>query len=237
MPDGANRGVVDTREAMELARTARMDLIEVAPNADPPVCRIIDYGKFTYEREKKERAARKSQKQIEIKGIQLRPKTTDHHLEFKIRAARRFLEQGNKVKVTLKFRGRENTHLHVARNMIQKIVDRVLDLSFVEVSPNVEGKGMLAILAPTPATIAAAALRTTQSRLEREREQDIAAGYDESEDVVDEEIGETTETSESEELHEEEPVKPVFVEKSVVRKAASRDKVAKQRANEQFGLP
>ena len=176
MADGSNRGVIDTREALQLARDSRMDLIEVAPMANPPVCRVMDYGKFTYEREKKERAAKKAQKQFDVKGVQLRPKTTDHHLQFKIRSARRFLEQGNKVKINLKFRGRENTHLDVARRMVEKVINGISDLGFVELSPNVEGRGMLAVVAPTQATLLAATNKSVLDRVEQERQADLDAG-------------------------------------------------------------
>jgi translation initiation factor IF-3 len=235
MADGTNRGVVDTRDALDMARNAHLDLIEVAPNADPPVCRIIDYGRFLYEKEKKERAAKKSQKSIDIKGVQLRPKTTDHHLAFKIRAARRFLEQGNKVKVSLRFRGRESAHLHVARMMLNKVVDGVSDLAVVEVNPNVEGKAMLLILAPTQATLANAHLKSTQQRIAAEREADRAAGYNEEEEEIDELADDDEDDFEAE---PDQPDKPMTKEQvAAARKAQNREKLAQKRANEQYGLP
>ena len=230
MPDGDNKGVIDTREAIDLARNLRLDLIEVAPNAAPPVCRIMDYGKFTYEREKKERAAKKSQKSIEIKGIQLRPKTTEHHLHFKIRAARRFLMQGNKVKANLKFRGRENTHLEVARRMLNKIVDGCQDLAYIEVAPNVEGKGMLLILAPNKDTIEKAHLAATFAHVEAEREEDKAEGYDED-------IEEVEDDTEAEDDENETPKVDVYAQKLEEKKLANREKRAKKLADEQSGLP
>ena len=231
--DGANKGVVDTRDAMDMARAAHLDLIEVAPNADPPVCRIIDYGRFIYEKEKKDRAAKKSQRVIDIKGVQLRPKTTDHHLAFKIRAARRFLEQGNKVKVTLRFRGRESAHLHIARMMLDKVVHGVADLAVVEVNPNVEGRAMLLILAPTPTTLANVGLRSTQQRVEAEREADLAAGYDEAE----EEVELDDDDAEDDEIKSETPVKLTKEQEATARKQQNREKLAQKRANEQFGMP
>ena len=230
MPDGDNKGVIDTREAIDLARNLRLDLIEVAPNAAPPVCRIMDYGKFTYEREKKERAAKKSQKSIEIKGIQLRPKTTEHHLHFKIRAARRFLMQGNKVKANLKFRGRENTHLEVARRMLNKIVDGCQDLAYIEVAPNVEGKGMLLILAPNKDTIEKAHLAATFAHVEAEREEDKAEGYDED-------IEEVEDDTEAEDDENDTPKVDVYAQKLEEKKLANREKRAKKLADEQSGLP
>ncbi len=238
MADGTNRGVVDTRDALDMARGSHMDLIEVAPNADPPVCRIIDYGRFQYEREKKERAAKKAQKTFDIKGVQLRPKTTDHHLAFKIRAARRFLEQGNKVKVSLRFRGREAAHLHVARMMLQKVVTGVLDLATVEVNPNVEGRAMLLILAPSQTTLANAHLKSTQQRVDAEREADLAAGYDEEQEEVELDTDADDDDEIEIETKDEQPAKPQSKEQEVAaRRAANRDKLASKRANEQMGLP
>ena len=105
-PDGKNRGSVPVNEALAIAQEADLDLVEVSPNAKPPVCRVLDYGKFLYERSKKEKEARKSQKQVEIKEIRLRPKTTVHHRSFKVRDARRWLGSGKKVRVRIRFRGR-----------------------------------------------------------------------------------------------------------------------------------
>ena len=239
MADGSNKGVVDTREAMDMARTSRMDLIEVAPTANPPVCRIMDYGKFTYEREKKERAAKKAQKQIEIKGVQLRPKTTDHHLQFKIRSARRFLEEGNKVKINLKFRGRENTHLDVGRRMVQKVIQGILDLGVLEVAPNVEGKGMLAVVAPSAATIAAASNRDVQNRIEVERQKDIAEGLveEEEDDDVDDGDDETDDEAVAEAVAVVEPPKLTNEEVAAAKKLANRGKRAQKLADEQLGMP
>jgi translation initiation factor IF-3 len=235
MADGANKGVVDTRDALELARNLHMDLIEVAPNADPPVCRIIDYGRFLYEKEKKDRAAKKSQKTMDVKGVQLRPKTTEHHLAFKIRAARRFLEQGNKVKLNLRFRGRESAHLHVARMMLSKVVEAVADIAVVEQMPNVEGKTMVLILAPTAATLAQAHLKSTQQRIEAEREADRAAGYNEEEEEQD---LDDEDDSDGIEMTSEETAKRMTKEQeAAARKAANREKVAHKRAQEQFDLP
>ncbi len=233
MSDGDNKGVLDTRDALDLARNMHMDLIEVAPTANPPVCRIMDYGKFMYEKEKKDRAAKKTQRVIELKGVQLRPKTTEHHLTFKIRAARRFLLSGNKVKATLKFKGREMAHLHVARGMLNKIVEATKDLAFVETMPNIEGKTMLLILSPNPATLASAHLRSTQQAIETERAEDKAAGYDE-------EVEDADDGSDADDETPEAPVikyAPTPEERQRERKQVSRGKLADQRANEQLGLP
>jgi len=145
---GTNRGVLPTSEALRLARDAELDLVEVAPNANPPVVRVMDFGKFQYEQAKKEREARKSQKQIEVKEIQLRPKTNDHHAMYKVKNARRWLEAGNKVKVRIRFRGREITYPEVARKQLQDIVKEVSDIAIVEQYPKLDGRTMLMILAP-----------------------------------------------------------------------------------------
>lgn len=133
---------------MRIAREADLDLVEVAPNANPPVCRVMDYGKFLYERTKKDREARKSQVKVEIKEIRLRPKTTDHHRGFKVRDARRWLESGKKVKVRIRFRGREITYPEIALNDLKKIAEDLSDVGVVEQPPSMEGRSMLMVLAP-----------------------------------------------------------------------------------------
>lgn len=147
--DGNNVGVVSTDEAINLAHEASLDLVEVAPNADPPVCRIMDFGKFMYDRMKKEREARKQQVKIEVKEIRLRPKTTEHHRGFKVRDARRWLENGMKVKVRVHFRGREIQYPDIALNDLKEIAEELSDIAEVEQAPNMEGRSMLMILAPT----------------------------------------------------------------------------------------
>lgn len=141
-------GVVPIKRALELANERALDLVEVAPNAVPPVCKIMDFGKFQYERAKKEREARKQQKQIEVKEIRLRPKTDDHHRQFKVRDARRWLESGMKVKVRIRFRGREITYPEIARTMLDEVADELADIAVIEQRPNMEGRTMLMILAP-----------------------------------------------------------------------------------------
>jgi len=148
---GENIGVVSTEEAFRLAQEADLDLVEVAPNAEPPVCRVMDYGKFLYERTKKEREARKAQVKVEIKEIRLRPKTTDHHRGFKVRDARRWLESGKKVKVRIRFRGREITYPEIALNDLRDIAEELSDVAVVEQNPSLEGNAMLMVLAPAKA--------------------------------------------------------------------------------------
>lgn len=147
-PDGDNIGVVSVKEALRLAQEAELDLVEVAPNAEPPVCRVMDYGKFLYERTKKEREARKAQVKVEIKEIRLRPKTTEHHRHFKVRDARRWLESGKKVKVRIRFRGREITYPEIALSDLKSIAEDLSDVAIVEQPPSMEGRSMLMVLAP-----------------------------------------------------------------------------------------
>lgn len=145
---GENVGVVSTEEAVRIAQEAELDLVEVAPNAEPPVCRVMDYGKFLYERTKKEREARKAQVKVEIKEIRLRPKTTEHHRGFKVRDARRWLDNGMKVKVRIRFRGREITYPEIALDDLRAIAEDLSDVAIVEQNPSLEGNSMLMVLAP-----------------------------------------------------------------------------------------
>jgi len=148
--DGGNLGVVDIKEALRIAREAELDLVEVAPNSDPPVCRVMDFGKFLYERTKKEREARKAQTKIEVKEVRLRPKTNEHHRSFKIRDARRWIQEGMKVKVSIRFRGREITYPELALEDLKEIAEQLSDIAIIEQAPNMEGKMMFMMLAPIP---------------------------------------------------------------------------------------
>jgi len=145
--EGQQVGVLPLEEAIRRAEEAGLDLIEVAATADPPVCRIADLGKFKFESEKRARDAKKSQHVSEVKEVRLRPRTDDHDLQVRVRAARRFLEEGHKVKVEVRFRGREATHPEVARDQIQRIAAGVADIAIVERAPSLEGRSMFAILA------------------------------------------------------------------------------------------
>jgi translation initiation factor IF-3 len=146
--DGTHVGIISLSEALRIAHGHELDLVEVSPTADPPVARVMDYGKFLYKQAKRERESRKAQKQVEIKEIRLRPKTTDHHKSFKIRDARRWLEEGMKVKVRIRFRGREITYPEIAREQLAEIAEELSDVAMVEQRPNMEGRTMLMILAP-----------------------------------------------------------------------------------------
>lgn len=145
--DGQQIGVMPTEDAIRRAEEAGLDLIEVAATAEPPVCRIADLGKFKFEQDKRARDARKNQHVSEVKEVRLRPRTDDHDLQVRVRAARRFLEEGHKVKVEVRFRGREATHPEVARDQISRIAAGVSDIAIVERAPSLEGRSMFAILA------------------------------------------------------------------------------------------
>jgi len=142
-------GVLETSDALRRARESGLDLVEVNPKAFPPVCKIMDFGKFKYEEKKRQGEARKRQALIELKEIKIRPKTDDHDIDFKLRHIERFLEEGNKVKVTCRFRGREITHPEMAMRQLQILVERTREIAIVEVEPRMEGRTMTLILAPS----------------------------------------------------------------------------------------
>ncbi|GAB4486543.1 MAG: translation initiation factor IF-3 [Anaerolineales bacterium] len=145
---GENLGVLPVRQAIMAARDAELDLVEVSPNAAPPVCRIMDFGKFLFEREKKEREAKKAQTKIEIKEIRLRPKTNEHHRGFKVEDARRWILEGHKVRVTIKFRGREMDYPEIALEDLREIAQSLSDVAVIEQPPMFEGRTMLVVMAP-----------------------------------------------------------------------------------------
>lgn len=147
-PNNENIGVVPIQKALQIAREADLDLVEVSPNTDPPVCRVLDFGKFLFERTKKEREARKAQTKIEVKEIRLRPKTNEHHRGFKTRDARGWLLEGNKVRVTIRFRGREITYPEIALEDLKEIAEELSDVSTIEQAPSMEGRTMGMVLAP-----------------------------------------------------------------------------------------
>lgn len=146
--NGDQLGVMKTNKALAIARERNTDLVEVAPNAKPPVCRLMDYGKFLYEAQKRERDARKTQTKVEVKEIRLRPKTSEHDINYRLRDARKFLERGAKVKIRIRFRGREVTHPEVARELMDYIATELEDVAIIEKRPSMEGMTMLMILAP-----------------------------------------------------------------------------------------
>ncbi len=146
--DGEMIGIVTTREAMAAAEDSGFDLVEISPNADPPVCKLLDFGKFKYEQQKKKNEARKKQKIIEVKEIKLRPNIDDHDYDVKMRAATGFLDEGDKVKVTMRFRGREMMHQDLGMNVLMRVKDQLDPLAKVEQTPQLEGRQMTMVLAP-----------------------------------------------------------------------------------------
>jgi translation initiation factor IF-3 len=167
--DGSMLGVLQTHEALRKAQEQGLDLVEVNPKAEPPVCKILDFGKYKYEEKKKQAQARRNQSVVEIKEIKLRPKTDDHDIAFKVKAARRFLEAGHKVKFTVRFRGREITHPEKAHEQLDIILKALDDVGNVETRPSMEARAMSLIVAPKPAVMQ----RVAQQRaaLEKARQQ------------------------------------------------------------------
>ena len=147
---GNQVGVVATREALQMARERGLDLMEVSPNSSPPVCKICDYGKFKYEKKKKEAQARKKQTVIKVKEVQLRPQTEEHDLDYKFKNVRTFLEEGDKAKITIMFRGREITYVDQGFRIMKRLQEMVKDIAVVEAIPKLEGKKLIMILAPAP---------------------------------------------------------------------------------------
>ncbi|PYE85856.1 translation initiation factor IF-3 [Pseudoroseicyclus aestuarii] len=148
-PEGENVGVVTPERALALAEQVGLDLVEISPNAAPPVCKIMDYGKFKYESQKKESEARKKQKIIEIKEVKFRPNTDTHDYDVKMRNVLKFLENGDKVKVTLRFRGREMAHQDLGRELLQRVAGDVSELGKVENMPKMEGRQMVMMIGPS----------------------------------------------------------------------------------------
>jgi len=146
--NGENIGVMYTREAIEQAAEVGLDLVEVSPNADPPVCKFLDVGKFRYEAQKKANAQRKTQKTQDIKEIKMRPNIDDHDYDVKMRNVSRFIEDGDKVKVTLRFRGRELSHQQLGMALLKRVQDDVAEIAKVEAYPRMEGRQMLMVLSP-----------------------------------------------------------------------------------------
>ncbi|MCL6638249.1 MAG: translation initiation factor IF-3 [Firmicutes bacterium] len=146
--EGNQLGIMPVREALRLAEERQLDLVEIAPQAKPPVCRIMDIGKYKYEQSKREKEAKKKQKIISVKEVKLRPNIEDHDFEVKARNAVRFLKDGDKVKATIIFRGREIVHTQLGQQLLQRLAEYVKDISTVERQPKLEGKNMIMILAP-----------------------------------------------------------------------------------------
>ena len=146
--EGQNRGVTDIADAMQLAEEASLDLVEIVPNANPPVCKILDYGKFRFTEQKKAAEARKRQKIVEVKEIKLRPGIDDHDYDVKMKAMRRFFIEGDKVKITLRFRGREMAHQDIGYRLLERVKQETTTIAKVEAEPSMEGRQMVMILSP-----------------------------------------------------------------------------------------
>ena len=146
--DGHNLGTISIAEALAKAQEAGLDLVEISPNATPPVCKLLDYGKYKYQEQKKQAEARKKQKVVEVKEVKFRPMIDDHDYEVKMRSMQRFFEEGDKVKVTLRFRGREMAHQELGVQLLNRVKDDTIKLAKVESEPRVEGRQMVMVLAP-----------------------------------------------------------------------------------------
>jgi translation initiation factor IF-3 len=148
--EGENIGVVTPARGMELAEQAGLDLVEISPNATPPVCKIMDFGKFKYEQQKRESEARKKQKVIEVKEVKFRPNTDTHDYQVKMRNVVKFLENGDKVKITLRFRGREMAHQNLGRELLERVAEDIKEIGKVENMPKMEGRQMIMMIGPLP---------------------------------------------------------------------------------------
>jgi translation initiation factor IF-3 len=146
--DGANKGVTEIQAAIAMAQEAGLDLVEIAPNSSPPVCKILDFGKYKYQAQKKAAEARKKQKVVEVKEIKFKPMIDDHDYDVKMRAMKRFFEEGNKVKVTLRFRGREMAHTEFGAKLLERVKVDMTTLAKVEQEPKFEGRQMIMVMAP-----------------------------------------------------------------------------------------
>jgi len=149
-PDGVQLGIMSIQDALQTAYSLGLDLVEVAPEAKPPVCRIIDYGKYRYEQSKRAREAKKRQTIIQVKEIKIRPKTEEHDFNFKARHAERFLKAGNKAKVTMMFRGRELVHSELGKRLLDRLAELLKEVAILEQPPRLEGRNMVMVLAPKP---------------------------------------------------------------------------------------
>jgi translation initiation factor IF-3 len=168
--EGNQVGIIATRDALEMARQKGLDLVEVAPNAVPPVCRLMDYGKFRYEQSRKERDSRKNQHVVELKEVRIRPKIDDHDLETKGRQAAKFLDHGDKVKLTVLFRGREMAHPDIGKGLLDQLIEQLKVHGTVEQTPRLEGRAMTAIMNPVRAKLSQHEKEEAQRREEPKRE-------------------------------------------------------------------
>jgi translation initiation factor IF-3 len=201
--DGSMLGVMTTQDALRHAKERGLDLVEVNPKSNPPVCKILDFGKYKYDEKKRASEARRKQTVIELKEIKLRPKTDEHDLAVKLRAAKRFLEAGNKVKLTVRFRGREITHPERARMQLDWLLENTTDVANVELRPQMEGRTMALLLGPKPAILQKLASERAAKEAEHaEQRLNKLAGKGGEDDLEDDVDAETPEDELDEELHE-----------------------------------
>ena len=177
--DGEQLGIMTPEEGIAHAENVGLDLVEVSPTANPPVCRIMDYGKFKYEKKKKESEARKKQVTISTKEVKFRVKIEDHDFETKVRRLRGFIEEGNKVKVTIMFRGREITHPEIGRQLLRRVEEKLTDIANLESSARMEGRNMHMLLAPTPQVAAERRKVEAQKAKEAKEEKEKEKGKEE----------------------------------------------------------
>jgi len=167
--DGNQMGVLATRDALTAAETVGLDLVEVAPTANPPVCRIMDYGKFKYQMSKKNKEAKKKQTVISVKEMKLRGKTEEHDFQFKLRNIKRFLEDGDKVKILIIFKGREITHTELGMSMLKRVAEELKDIATIEAQPKLEGRSMTMLVAPAPQKVEKAEKAKTEGAAPSEK--------------------------------------------------------------------
>jgi translation initiation factor IF-3 len=201
LDDGSQLGVMATSEALKAAEGRGLDLVEVNPKSMPPVCKILDFGRFKYEEKKRQSEAKRKQTVVELKEVKLRPKTDDHDLNVKVRAARRFLESGNKVKFTVRFRGREITHPQRAQMQLDWLLENLADLANVEQRPQMEGRTMSLILGPKP--IVLQRLANDKARREAEAASDQAEAEQKASDLDDEDDDDDDDDSDPDEGDDE----------------------------------
>lgn len=200
LDDGAMLGVMPTQQALREAEERGLDLVEVNPKATPPVCKILDFGKFKYEEKKRQREAKRKQTVVEVKEIKLRPKTDDHDLDVKVRAARRFIEAGNKVKFTVRFRGREIAHPQRAQMQLEHLREKSDDIALVEQPPTMEARAMSLIIVPKPQVLQKLASSKAKERLRKPSDESSPDNASpDQEDDLDEDESDEDEGDESDE--------------------------------------
>lgn len=200
--DGEQAGIIPVKEALDRAKEANLDLVEVSGNSKPPVCRIMDYGRYKYEASKKQKDARKKQHSTEIKEMRFRPKVETHDYEFKTKHIREFLEDGNKVKIFVMFRGREMAHTEFGRNLLERVVKDMAELATVETYPKQEGRRMNMVLAPLPAVIKQAAETRLARAKAKQLQKEIAMGHIKEDGRPEETVSQEAASSEEEEIEQ-----------------------------------